>query len=129
MEGSCNCKEVKFVSSDEVKAIVNCHCTLCRKMNGSAFSTYVVVSDADFKLISGNLKTVQVSENASKSICQYCGTPIFNQNSKLGPIRILHLGSIDTDVILEPAVNIYCDSQLNWVNNIASLANLPQGVS
>ena len=67
MEGSCNCKSVHFSAPDEITAIVNCHCSLCRKMNGSAFSTYVVVADDGFNLVSGELSTVQVSQNAFKS--------------------------------------------------------------
>ncbi|BFT29052.1 GFA family protein [Alteromonas sp. D210916BOD_24] len=128
MEGSCNCKSVQFSSSDEIRAIVNCHCNLCRKMNGSAFSTYVVVASENFILKSGSLKTVQVSENASKSFCKHCGTPIYNQNPKLAGLKILYLGSIDNAPTLKPAINIYCESQLKWVNQLDALSNLEQGV-
>ncbi|WP_084164363.1 GFA family protein [Rheinheimera texasensis] len=128
MEGSCNCKSVQFSSSYEIRAIVNCHCNLCRKMNGSAFSSYVVVAEEGFILKSGVLKAVQVSENASKSFCDNCGTPIYNQNPKLAGLKILYLGSIDNAPNLKPAINIYCESQLQWVNQIATLPNFEQGV-
>ncbi len=62
--GSCNCGNVQFKVDGDVKRIVNCHCNLCRKMNGSAFSTYVVVLESDFKLTSGSLSFFDVSENA-----------------------------------------------------------------
>ncbi len=128
MEGSCNCKSVHFSSSDDVRTIVNCHCNLCRKMNGSAFSTYVVVTDEDFVLKGGSLKTVRVSDNASKSFCENCGTPIFNQNTKLAGLKILYLGSIDSAPNLKPALNIFCDSQLNWINQMSSLSNFEHSI-
>lgn len=128
MEGSCNCKRVSFTTSSNIRAIVNCHCKLCRKMNGSAFSTYVAVEDDGFSLNSGSLKTIQVSENASKNICEHCGTPIFNQNPKLPGLTILYLGSIDSTSELVPAINIYCESQLHWATNISALTNLERGI-
>ncbi|ALS96883.1 GFA family protein [Lacimicrobium alkaliphilum] len=128
MQGSCNCNSVHFSASADIRAIVNCHCNLCRKMNGGAFSTYVVVADEGFVLTKGCLKTVQVSENATKSFCESCGTPIFNQNPKLAGLKILYFGSIDTPSNLEPAINIYCESQLSWVTQVASLPNFAQGV-
>jgi len=128
MEGSCNCQSVQFSSSGEIRAIVNCHCNLCRKMNGSAFSTYAVVPSENFILKSGSLKTVQVSENASKSFCEHCGTPIYNQNPKLAGLKILYLGAIDKALDIKPAINIYCESQLQWVNQLDALPNFEQGV-
>lgn len=128
MEGSCSCKSVHFSSSGEIKVIVNCHCNLCRKMNGSAFSTYVVVADEGFILKTGSLKKVKVSENAYKSFCEHCGTPIYNQNPKLSGLKILYMGSIDTPQGLKPAINIYCESQHQWVNQIAALPSFAQGL-
>ena len=56
MEGRCLCEHIHFSVSDDAVTVVNCHCNLCRKMNGSAFSTYVVVNESEFELVSGALK-------------------------------------------------------------------------
>jgi len=129
MEGSCNCGAIKLSASDEIKAVVNCHCTLCRKMNGASFSTYVVVPEQDFAIDGETLKTSKVSNHASKSFCSDCGSPIFNENPKLPGLKILHLGVLDTDIDLQPSINIFCDSQLSWVNRLNELANSPQGIA
>ncbi len=128
MEGHCLCKQVHFSASDDIVTVVNCHCNLCRKMNGSAFSTYVVVKEDQFELKSGEVKSVQVSEYASKHYCEQCGTPIYNQNPKLPGLTIVHLGAVDSGVNLTPVMNIYCESQLNWVSEIASFKHYDQGV-
>ncbi|GEA11217.1 GFA family protein [Alteromonas sp. KUL49] len=129
MEGSCNCKEVTFVTSKNIKAILNCHCNLCRKMNGSAFSTYVVVPTDEFSLVSGTLTRVQVSENASKSFCATCGTPIYNENPKYIGLTIIHLGALDNIDDLSPAVDTFCESQLEWIENMRNLTKLEKGIS
>ncbi|MGH2509418.1 MAG: GFA family protein, partial [Ktedonobacteraceae bacterium] len=61
MKGSCACGNVTYRCNDPVQ-VVNCHCTLCRSINGSAFSTYVVAK-ADTVEISGqnHLETYAVT--------------------------------------------------------------------
>lgn len=128
LTGSCNCGEAVYKVFGAVKKIVNCHCTLCRKMNGAAFSTYVIVLENEFQMISGNLRTHKVSTYASKHFCGNCGTPIYNTNPKLEGLIILHLGSLDCALEITPEVNIFCDSQLGWVQHGQDVLSLPQGL-
>lgn len=128
LTGSCHCGTTRYEVVGDVISVVNCHCNMCRKMNGSAFSTYVAVSDDDFKLLSGDLKTHKVSERAEKSFCGMCGTPIFNSNPKYAGLKILHLGSLDDSSNLEPGVNIYCESRLDWLGKLPEIASLEQGL-
>jgi hypothetical protein len=41
LNGACSCASVKYHADADFRRVVNCHCKLCRKMNGSAFSSYV----------------------------------------------------------------------------------------
>ncbi|WP_334020158.1 GFA family protein [Alteromonas sp. S015] len=129
MKGSCNCKSISFTSSQQIKAFVNCHCNLCRKMNGSSFSTYVVVPENEFSITGQSLSSFKVSEHATKHFCTCCGTPIFNTNPKLAGLIIIHLGAIDSHLEINPAANIFCESQLEWVNKIKNLRCFDQGLS
>ncbi|WP_338290527.1 GFA family protein [Planctobacterium marinum] len=118
---------MKFTTSENVKAILNCHCNLCRKANGSAFSTYVVFLSSDFSLEKGTLKTVKISENASKSFCCDCATPIFNENPKYAGLKIVYLGALDKAQHLAPVVDTYCESQLQWITQMDNLKKMEQG--
>ncbi|MBO1255004.1 GFA family protein [Alteromonas sp. 5E99-2] len=129
MKGSCNCKSVSFSCGQEIRAIVNCHCNLCRKMNGASFSTYVVVAENELVLESSSLTSFKVSEHATKHFCHLCGTPIYNTNPKLPGLAILHLGAIDSDIEIQPAMNTYCESQLGWVNQIKDLHSFEKGLA
>ena len=129
MKGSCNCKTISFSSSQQIKAFVNCHCNLCRKMNGSSFSTYVVVPENEFSITGQSLSSFKVSEHATKHFCTRCGTPIFNTNPKLAGLIIIHLGAIDSHLEISPAVNIFCESQLEWVDKISGLKCFEQGLA
>lgn len=128
IKGSCNCGSITYNVAGDIKKVVNCHCRLCRKMNGCAFSTYVIVMKNNFHLISGNLTFHQVSTNAAKHFCSTCGTPIYNTNPKHEGLLILYFGSLDSELELKPDINIFCDSQLSWVQNVADFLSLPQGI-
>ncbi|GLT16545.1 hypothetical protein GCM10007938_03210 [Vibrio zhanjiangensis] len=126
--GSCNCGAIKYQISGTIKKIVNCHCNLCRKMNGSAFSTYAAVLQSGFELISGQLGCFKVSENARKYFCNQCVTPIYNMSSNYTGLNIVHLGSLDCAEILEPEVNIYDESKLQWLTDIGQLPTFEKSI-
>ncbi len=130
ISGSCNCGAVTYEISDNIKRVVNCHCGMCRKMNGSSFSTYAVVPDTSFRLISGdaNLSSHTVSENATKNFCNICGTPIYNLNPKYQFLKILHLGSLDNAHQYRPDVNIFCDTKLDWLDDIGAITSFEQAM-
>lgn len=129
MDGSCQCGNIKYSTQGNANTVVNCHCNLCRKMNGSAFSTYVVVSETAFKLTHGKLQRVQVSENASKFFCPTCGTPIYNENPKLSGLKILYLGALVSNEDIQPRANIYCESRLSWTIHMTSLQTYARGIT
>jgi hypothetical protein len=128
IEGSCNCQSVQYEVDGAIKKIVNCHCNLCRKMNGSAFSTYAVVLDTDFKLTSGTLVSTKVTDKSSKSVCDYCYTPIYNQNPEYAGLKMLYLGSLESNNNLLPEINIYCESRLTWLDTINKLPKFDQAI-
>ena len=120
---------MRYTVSGEVKNVVNCHCGLCRKMNGAAFSTYVVVLEKDFSLESGELQVGNVSDKSTRHICARCGTPVFNANPVYEGLRILYFGSVDGALPLAPRVNIYCESQLDWIDSVTGLRSFDQVIA
>lgn len=129
LAGSCVCNDLAYRVNGRIKAIVNCHCNLCRKMNGAAFSTYVVVADTDFELLRGELQSFKVSDKSTKTLCARCGTPVFNTNPEFAELKILHLGSLDTSAELAPQLNIYCESQLKWLEKLGQLDSFKKGLN
>lgn len=131
MNGSCKCGSVKFVAGDPLQ-VVNCHCNLCRSINGSAFSSYVVTRLSEFKVETDNtaLGAYAAGEHAIKHFCSTCGTPIYNNNAVKYPgLAMVHLGVLKEHDQMNPAMNIYCSSKLNWVDAISaihSFAEAPQ---
>lgn len=123
--GSCLCGAIKFNVTDKIKNIIYCHCSLCRKAQGSAFATNGNVEKKNFKFISGqdNLTTYQASETQTKLFCKTCGSPIMSKNTLVPDMVRVRLGTIESDINEHPVAHIFVASKANW-EEISD--NLPQ---
>lgn len=130
IKGTCSCNSINFeINATAIVKAVNCHCNLCRKMNCSAFSSYVVIRESGYKLISGqdNIASYKRSQNATKSFCRICGTPIYNSNPTQYPgLKILYLGTLENAEQINIDANIFCDTRLDWVKGINGIPSFKQ---
>ncbi|EIJ33139.1 GFA family protein [Thiothrix nivea] len=114
--GSCLCGKVQFKITGEIKDIVCCHCSQCRKAQGSAYATNGNVDSDEFRFIQGEheLAAYQSTPKETKYFCKYCGSPIFSKNT-LAPKNIrIRLGTLETDIIEKPIGHIFIGSKANW---------------
>jgi len=114
--GSCLCGEVSFHITGKIENIIYCHCSKCRKAQGSAFATNGNVNIKNFELISGknSLTRYESSKGQFKYFCKICGSPIMSKNaSNTNNIRV-RLGSIETDIREKPEAHIFVSSKANW---------------
>jgi hypothetical protein len=115
--GSCKCGETGFKVDGPAMQIVTCHCGLCRSMTGAAFSTYVVVREAQFTATGDaeHLAAYQVTDRTRRHFCRACGTPLFNVNPETYKgLRMLYLGTVEGHEHLDPGLHIFCESKLSW---------------
>jgi hypothetical protein len=114
--GSCLCGAIQFKIEGEITDIVHCHCSLCRKAQGSAFATNGNVNTDNFSIISGQTKLTayESTPGQSKYFCKVCGSPIMSKtDSKPDQVR-LRLGTVTSDIIERPIAHIFTTSKANW---------------
>lgn len=129
VSGSCLCGVVKYRVNAEVGRVVNCHCGMCRRMNGSAFSSYAVIPRQALEILEDDaLGAFAVTERATRHFCTQCGTPIFNLNSKYDGACMVYLGTIENGEVYSPSLNVYCESMLPWLDGVTSIEGLEKGV-
>jgi hypothetical protein len=128
--GKCKCGEIEYIPSGEVLQVVNCHCNMCKEMNGSAFSTYVVIPSQNLSFVQGESSVAKyiVTDRTSKHFCKRCGTAIFNSNPITYPgLAMLYLGTLKDFLHLKPSINIYCESKLAWIDGIGNIKSIEGG--
>jgi len=114
--GSCLCGAVQFEINGPIQNIVYCHCSLCRKAQGSAFAANANVANNNFHFVSGEnkLSAYQSTPGQTKFFCKICGSPIISKKiSKPTEVRI-RLGTIESDIIERPSAHIFVSSKANW---------------
>ena len=104
-KGGCLCGVVRFEISGPIQKIVQCHCSQCRKVQGSAFATNGFVATSDFRIISGESELTGYvhSEPQTKYFCQHCGSPIVSKNTNFPDQVRVRIGSIESDISERPA--------------------------
>jgi len=115
-KGGCLCGVVRFEIWGPIQKIVQCHCSQCRKAQGSAFATNGFVVASDFRIVSGESELTGYvhSELQTKYFCQHCGSPIISKNTdRENEVRI-RVGAIDSDISERPAAHIFVGSKANW---------------
>ena len=107
--GSCLCGAVTFEMTGELRPVVACHCTQCRKQTGS-FVHATSSKDADFTFTSDRgLKWYRASDTARRGFCGECGSVLLWKGDGHDSISI-SAGAIDGKTGLEFEGHIFCDN-------------------
>ncbi|MFV2056392.1 MAG: GFA family protein [Thiohalomonadales bacterium] len=91
---------MRFEITGEIGNIIYCHCSKCRKAQGSAFATNGNLDKNEFNIVSGrnDLTGYESNPGQIKYFCKHCGSPILSKNkSKPESIRV-RLGTIESDI-------------------------------
>jgi hypothetical protein len=123
--GGCLCGRVRYEISGEIQDIIYCHCSQCRKAQGSAFATNGNVSVGDFSFVSGEqeLTGYESTPGQTKYFCRHCGSPIISRNRAVPDKVRVRLGTVETDIVERPSAHIFATSKANWED---IEGNLPQ---
>lgn len=114
--GGCLCGAVQFEIHGGIRNIVHCHCSQCRKAQGSAFATNGIVERQDFVFVSGEelLTGYEATPGQTKYFCNRCGSPILSCSVERPTQVRVRLGTIDTPIHERPEAHIFVTSKANW---------------
>jgi len=116
--GSCLCKQVTFEVSTFQGPIGHCHCKMCQKFHGAAFSTFVEVNKIDLNWLSGQelLKEYCADNDTVRTFCSCCGSSLLFEskyNRRTGSVEIA-LATFDSIETLHADAHIYTESKVDW---------------
>jgi hypothetical protein len=111
-KGSCNCGGVTWEVQGEMRPIVACHCSQCRKQSGLYFAA-TAADDKNLTIKSDALKWYKASPEARRGFCGTCGSSLFWKHDDEDFTSIL-AGSIDGVSGLEIAKHIYVGDKPDW---------------
>ena len=129
IRGSCLCGGVKFQITGSLTQALNCHCSMCRKAQGSAFRSRASLRAADFEWVQGEslVTFYESSPGNHRGFCRVCGSPILSKFDAHPSYYGLPLGALDDDPGVRPALHVHVSSKAPWFTITDDLPQLPEG--
>jgi hypothetical protein len=129
VDGGCHCGRITYEAEIDPEKVLICHCTDCQSLSGSAFRTVVRVPENAFKLLSGEPKRyVKQADSGNKLVmafCGDCGSPIYGAHTgDHPPFYGIRVGTLRQRDQLPPKLQIWCRSELDWVENLAGIRKI-----
>ena len=112
--GGCLCGKVRYKISGSLLGADHCHCSMCRKQHGAAFSTYADFDINGFKWLKGEeiTKIFESTSAAGWCFCSECGSTLAGTENR--KITSITLATVDSDVDIKPDSHIFVRSKVNW---------------
>lgn len=118
IEGQCRCGAVRYViAMDALPPIYACHCHICQRATGSAFSVQAIVSDAKLTVTGPIVIREIVTEDrvSMQRFCGECHARVYNTNSARPGLAVIRGGTIDRSEELECKAHIFTAYKQAWV--------------
>jgi len=114
--GSCLCGRVTYRIHGPMTDVLNCHCSMCRKLHAAAFRTRAKVATRDWEWVSGEgfVKFYESSPGEQKGFCSECGSSLLTRFDSNPEVLGFPLGTLDSDPGLKAERHVFVGSKAPW---------------
>jgi len=132
--GGCFCGRIAYRVGAAPIFVYLCHCSDCRRINGSAFHTGIAVRRDDFTTAAGEPASFATSADSGHTItrhfCRECSTQLWSLTTadlsvlsvKAGSVVSVPAGSIT------PRLQIFHDSRVPWAEPPRNILTYRRGM-
>lgn len=104
--GGCLCGEVRFEVRGPLRDVVNCHCSMCRRLHGG-FGPHTKALKANITITNDDgLEWYKTSDIAQRGFCRACGSNLFWEPFEQDATGIV-AGSLDDPTGLKTMGHIF----------------------
>ena len=116
--GSCLCGKVAFTIEGEMSDMSHCHCSICRKIHGSLFATYLRATGVSYVRGQEHVQLFKSSPDFERAFCGECGSvlpePSISEpedTRQADRVYYVPAGLMDDDPEIRPESHIFCESK------------------
>ncbi len=116
LKGSCLCNSIQYEIHGELGPTMMCHCSKCRKANGSAYAVNAAVKTDEFHFVKGKelVSEFESSPGVFRTFCKQCGSPLYSRRPSQPELLRFRIGTLDTSVEVKPIAHIFVGSKASW---------------
>lgn len=126
--GSCLCGGITYTVRGELGKITYCHCSMCRKAQGTAGAMVAPVRSEQFELLTGEdlLSVYETDDGKQRVFCQQCGSPLYSRLVHQPAFIRLRIGTLDSELVEGISAHIFVDSKASWDQILDELPQHPE---
>ncbi len=125
-EGGCLCGAVRYRATQDPLWVMHCHCGMCRKMSGAAFSTGAGFAPETFAWTKGAPTRYRSSAKATRGFCSRCGSKLTWESLERSGVFSVSLGSLDRPEVMRPQSHNWATTRLPWLPLHDGLPQYPE---
>ena len=116
--GQCRCGACTYeIAADVLPPVYACHCHICQRASGSAFSVQAVVAE-DTLTVTGPIVVREIVTDDRVSIQRFCGechARVYNTNSARPGMAVVRGGTFDRSEEFVCKAHIFTNYKQAWV--------------
>ena len=114
--GGCLCGRLRYEINRRHLNAMHCHCAMCRKAHGTAFSTHVVVRPDQFqwRRRDAEPQAYESSPDAYREFCPRCGTHLLVHGQSGDDTLAIPAGTLDGDPDVTILGHMYVRERVSW---------------
>ncbi len=115
MRGHCLCGGVRFEIGGEIPRLYQCHCSLCRRVSGSAANAAMIVGHEQLEWVAGEalIERYATSTGWKSHFCRRCGSPVPNP-ARGDTAWWVPVGLLEDSAELELGAHLFIASKASW---------------
>jgi RimJ/RimL family protein N-acetyltransferase len=123
LEGGCLCGRVRYALRAPLGLAEHCHCGMCRKWHGAAFSTNAELRASALEWKSGEEELVVYRSSPARErvFCRRCGSKLFIRRLDAPDALALCLATLDGDPEVRPSRHVFDAFRAPWLGITDSL--------
>ncbi|MEK9723544.1 MAG: GFA family protein [Rhodospirillaceae bacterium] len=110
IEGGCYCGAIRYESTAEPEAALQCHCRECQYITGGYPNAIVVFPQDAFRFTQGTPRKFTRTDHenpVTRFFCPTCGTAIGTRSPRRPSSMIVKVGTLDDPSIFNPKLAIF----------------------
>lgn len=123
--GGCLCGAIRFRINKDPECAAHCHCSICRKQTGTAFTTGVGFEADAFEWTKGKPTYFRDSVGVDRGFCARCGSSMTWEPAGRG--ITVFVGCLDRAEDVRPTSHTYISTMMPWLKFDDGLPQYDEG--
>ena len=116
LEGSCQCRAVRYrITGSPVMAAL-CHCSMCRRSNAAPAVAWAMYSEAQVEFLGCPPTRYESSPGCYRGFCSRCGTQISFTAAYIPGLIDITIGSLDEPGRVPPTFHYWESGRVPWLH-------------